>query len=457
LVTTQFWATFPPLWVAIPFLFVCGFLMVYFLGSKGFCTYACPYGGVFAIADRVAPGRIRVTDACNSCGHCTAVCTSNVLVHSEVKEFGMVVDAGCMKCMDCVSVCPTDALYFGFAKPVGIGKSTRKNYSLSWTEELIAALVFAAALLAVWDVYQLVPMLMALAVAGITAFLFVRVVKLVRTRDLSFYQHNLKAGGKLKAAGFVFLLLAGLWIGVNAHSGFIRYHERVGAMAFQSLQIPDELALAGIDASQWLSPSDRTNIAAGTGSFETARRFGLFTNTEALPKYAWLEYLSGRPERAIELLQFAADRQSGQPRAISLYYRGALLNRLGRHGEAVRNLDDALVASPAIVLAREEKGAALWKLNRRAEAAAVWSDAIRGGSGLPLANYFLAGANAALGKADAAAAYEMQAEKIAPADPYFQWMLGLRLQDLGMGELAQKRFARAAELDPRFRTLARPS
>ncbi len=89
LVTTEFWATFPPVWVAIPFLFICGFMTVYFLGSKGFCTYGCPYGGFFSLADKLSPGKIRVTDACNQCGHCTATCTSNVIVHAEVKQFGM--------------------------------------------------------------------------------------------------------------------------------------------------------------------------------------------------------------------------------------------------------------------------------------------------------------------------------------------------------------------------------
>ena len=36
LITSDFWATFPPVWVAIPFLFICGFVTVYFLGSRGF-------------------------------------------------------------------------------------------------------------------------------------------------------------------------------------------------------------------------------------------------------------------------------------------------------------------------------------------------------------------------------------------------------------------------------------
>jgi polyferredoxin len=34
LITADFWATFPTLAVAVPFLFVCGFMTVYFLGSK---------------------------------------------------------------------------------------------------------------------------------------------------------------------------------------------------------------------------------------------------------------------------------------------------------------------------------------------------------------------------------------------------------------------------------------
>ena len=42
--TTEFWATFPG-WIVggLTFL-ICGFFAVYFLGAKGFCTYACPYG-----------------------------------------------------------------------------------------------------------------------------------------------------------------------------------------------------------------------------------------------------------------------------------------------------------------------------------------------------------------------------------------------------------------------------
>ncbi len=451
LITSDFWATFPPVWVAIPFLFVCGFMTVYFLGQKGFCTYACPYGGFFGVADRFAPGKIRVTDACNECGHCTATCTSNVLVHAEVKQYGMVVDPSCMKCMDCVSVCPNDALYFGFGKPaVGVKKTITKNFSLSWPEEIFAALVFAASLFAVWDVYQLVPMLMALGIATVTTFVAVRSLKLLRSENLTFYRHSLKTAGRIKTAGWVFLFFAGLWIGLNAHSGWVRYHERGGAIAFQNLQIPDELALAQSDPDQWLSQADRTNIAEGRKHFHAAVDLGLFTNKEAISKFAWIEYLGGNTDHALQLLDKAASSQEGQARALSLYYRGAILNRQGRADEASKSLDQALAERPDLVAAREEKGESLWLLGRKEEATRVWKEAIRENPRLPLANNFLAGAADANGRRDEAATYEKQAESSTPKDPYYQWMLGLRLQNLGMNKLAEKQFGRAVELNPAF-------
>jgi tetratricopeptide (TPR) repeat protein/ferredoxin len=450
LVTSEFWATFPPVAVAIPFLFICGFMTVYFLGQKGFCTYACPYGGFFSLADKIAPGKIRVTDDCNQCGHCTAVCTSNVLVHAEVKQYGMVVDAGCMKCMDCISVCPNDALYFGFGKPaVGVPKTIKKNYSLTWAEEAIAAVVFFLSFLAVWDVYQLVPMLMALGIATVTTFLALRTLRLFRAKDLSFYRFNLKSSGTIQKTGWVFLTLALLWIGLNAHSGFVHYHESAGARSFLNIKIPDELALARTNPARWLGASDNESINAGKKHFNAAFDYGLFTNSEALPKLAWIEYLSGNNEQAVQLLGKAADHQQGQGKALSFYYRGAILNRLKRYEQALASLNQALAERPDLILALEEKGESLWQLGRREEAVEAWTDAVKNNPKLPLANNFLAAASA--GQTETAIAYEKQADQFTPADPLFHWVLGLRLQNVGMNELAEKHFARAIQLNPEFR------
>lgn len=452
LVTNNFWETFPPLALAIPFLFICGFMTVYFLGSKGFCTYACPYGGFFSLADKVSPGKIRVTDACNQCGHCTATCTSNVLVHAEVKKYGMVVDPGCMKCMDCVSVCPNDALYFGFGKTaIGVQKTITKNYSLTWPEEIAAAFVFLISYLAVWDTYQLFPMLMALGIASVTTFLALRTWRLLRVNDLSFYRFGLKHSGKIQKAGWIFLSFALVWIGLNAHSGWVRYHEFTGVRAYQNIQIPDELALARVNPARWLGASDNKNIAAGKRHLHYALDFGLFTNSDTLSKLAWLEYLSGNTEQAVNLLGRAAEHQKGRGKALSLYYRGAIQNRLGRYDEALRSLDEALAEAPDLIVAREERGESLWQLGRKQEAVSAWNDAVQNNAGLVLANNLLAGAAASQGQSEAAVAYEKQADQSTPVDPLFHWVIGMRLQNVGMNELAEKHFQRAIQLNPEFR------
>ena len=67
--TTEFWATFPG-WIVggLTFL-VCGFAAVYFLGAKGFCTYACPYGAIEKMR--------AVRKECLYCARCYAACPRN--------------------------------------------------------------------------------------------------------------------------------------------------------------------------------------------------------------------------------------------------------------------------------------------------------------------------------------------------------------------------------------------
>ena len=167
-------------------------------------------------------------------------------------------------------------------------------------------------------------------------------------------------------------------------------------------------------------------------------------------KLAWIEYLSGNTEQAVNLLASSAEHQQGQGRALSFYYRGAILNRLGRYEEALKSLDQALAERPDLILAREERGESLWQLGRRQEAVAIWQDAVSRNAGLPLANNLLAGAAQALGSSEAAA-YERQADRYTPDEPFFHWMVGLRLQNVGMNELAEKHFQRAIQLNPTFR------
>jgi ferredoxin len=171
-VTADFWRTFAgPLFASLTFV-TCGFAAVYTLGAKGFCTYGCPYGAVFGAVDRFAAGRILVNDACEQCGHCTATCTSNVLVHDEVRRFGMVVDPGCMKCMDCISVCPQERAALRLSRSPRPGLRPREAgpriYDLSLAEEVFVLAVCALATVAFRGLYDGPPLLMAVALGGIT-------------------------------------------------------------------------------------------------------------------------------------------------------------------------------------------------------------------------------------------------------------------------------------------------
>ncbi|MEC8510927.1 MAG: tetratricopeptide repeat protein [Planctomycetota bacterium] len=205
----EFWSTFTTSWLMAGGTFlVCGFVVVYFLGAKGFCTYACPYGGVFGVVDRVSPGRIRVTDACVQCGHCTLSCTSNVDVSREVHDYGMVVDPGCMKCMDCVSVCPENALHFGFGKPAVLAKAVREKRRpakrLPRVEEAVGLSSFAFAYLAYRGYRQEKDFLLSLGLAALFAFASVLLVRLVRRSDVAVPGFSLKRGGRLRPVAWLF-------------------------------------------------------------------------------------------------------------------------------------------------------------------------------------------------------------------------------------------------------------
>ncbi len=368
----EFWETFPGFWVGLLSLFTCGAAMIYVLGAKGFCTYACPYGGIFGVVDRLSVGRIVVSDACKGCGHCTAVCTSNVVVHEEVRDYGMVVDPGCMKCMDCVSVCPENALSFGLGRPALFAKKRTKvtraaRWSLNFGEEVALVLVFVFALVVfrgvanfewpgsgrrsfVWaeELYGTVPLLWALGLSALTAFVAVYFVRLFRARDVAFQWFTLRKDGALTTSGRAFAGLAGAWMLFMAHSAFVQYH------TFQGNRFVE--ATAPIADAVWRQdksvlgalPNDvKAAVDASAAHFATARAAGLVEDVRIARQEAWLAMIRMDLPEAERILRGVIANHSDFDFAYSSLAQ--VLAWSGRMEEAVATLSKGIEARPASV------------------------------------------------------------------------------------------------------------
>ncbi|MFN8177169.1 MAG: tetratricopeptide repeat protein [bacterium] len=355
LVTASFWATFPGVAIAVPFLLVCGFAVVYLLGAKGFCTYGCPYGAVFGAADGVAPGRIRVTDACDQCGHCTATCTSNVRVHEEVREFGMVVSPGCMKCLDCVSVCPKDALYWGFGKPAtsrGAPKTGRllRRFDLPLRGEIALAATFLLALLAWRGAYGSVPLLMGVGVALCVSFLLATLVRLLRDEDVALQNLTLSTGGRIRGAGFAVIALAVVAAALTLQSGAVRVARAAADRLDAEVVVSREEVLRGGP----LTLSDATrSVAMRAARLDrladgwTAGGLGLVSTPEVALRRAWFALVLGKPSEALGHLERAmGEAPASREARLDLARVRALA---GPRDEAIRDLRRLVAEDPVDV------------------------------------------------------------------------------------------------------------
>ena len=312
LTTAAFWDTFPGWIVGILTLLVCGFATVYFLGAKGFCTYACPYGAAFAVADKLAPMRVRVNENCDTSGHCTAVCSSNVRVHEEVAKYGMVVDSGCMKCGDCVSVCPNDALSFGVGKlplfaaarsavrsgdhpaPTAPGPDlAKRSYPLTWEEELILGIAFLLAFVAFRGLYGVVPFLMSLGLAGVLAFLALIAVRLATRRDLAFRHRALKRAGRLLPAGQVFAAAFGMLALFWVYSGWLKFEVLAGQRALGATARLRQAALQIAEDPAPPTAEERAAAREAVGRFGRVERWSLFPWRGLDSGLAWSCWLAG--------------------------------------------------------------------------------------------------------------------------------------------------------------------
>jgi polyferredoxin/Flp pilus assembly protein TadD len=463
-IVEDFWATFPPWYVAVPFLLVCGFGAVYFLGSKGFCTYGCPYGGFFGPADLVAAGKIVVNERCNGCGHCTAVCTSNVRVHEEVRDFGKVVNPGCMKCLDCVSVCPNHALAFRFAPPTVVtrprddeaAKRVRarragvKHYDLTRREEWAVAAVFMLMLMAFRGMLGQVPLLMAVGLAGIGAFSAWKLWRLLTWPNVRLQNLQLKVKGRWTWAGRVFAAATVLLIAVAAWSGVVRWHLWTAGLIDARITTPPERVLA---AGYVPDPEVRGQADRALEKFRRAdswSRGGIGWPLDAGTnlRVSWLHAVGGRLDEAERALLRAMEQREPAPALLTdlsrlMYLQGKsaaeAVSVLRGLAERWPRLDRARIDVAMIEFASGRHASALEEIDRLLSKPVVRVSTLRE----------VADVLVQVGEAGRAVDVLRRAERVAPADAAVQGALGVALALTGRHDQATTAIRRAEELAPR--------
>lgn len=335
--TTDFVRNLPGPFIALLTFAVCGCLIIYFLGSRSFCRYVCPYGAAFALADRLAPGRIiHVGAACDGCGVCTAACKSNILVHEEIRIHSKVVSPDCLKDLDCVAACPHESLRWGLATPA-LFQSWRKRgrrprrWDASIGEELLIAVVFVASLLILRGLYDAVPFLLALGCAAVLSWMAVISRRLVRRPRVDLGRVALRCRGRLTGCGRLFAVIVAATLAFMSHSAVIRWHEWRGQAAFEELRA----ATTRHDAA-----STTAAAALAIRHLDLCDRFGLVRSTLLTQRLAGAHEWSEAPLEAEPHLRRLID---AMPRDVEPRLRLASLlivaGRLEDAGETLAALD----------------------------------------------------------------------------------------------------------------------
>lgn len=312
LVTSDFWRDLPgPLIITLTFL-TCGLLIVYLFGGRGFCTYGCPYGVLFGLMDRISPGKIRAGGHCEQCGRCTAICTSNVRVHEEIKAYGMVVNPRCMKDLDCVSVCPQNNLRYAFGRPSLArsrqNKAPAPRYDFSIAEDLAMLAIFVLALLIWRGLYDRLPFLMSVALSAVTAYVVITFGRLFYRRELSLNRYLLKQRGKLLRASHAFAAVSSLFLLFTLHSAFVQYHRWRGKHYFaaaHAVQASDPAAQA----------QRRTAAERSIAHLALCDRYGLVSTTSLEMELGTLMLQLDRTPEAETYFRRAVDRNPNYPEA----------------------------------------------------------------------------------------------------------------------------------------------
>lgn len=423
--TTEMWSGLPNALVAIPFLLVCGFATVYFLGARGFCNYGCPYGGIFKPVSKLAPGRIIVDpDKCDACGMCTANCTSGVRVLDDLRVGGAVTDSRCVRTLDCVMVCPQNALKFRFKKPSSQGArnaapqgqagAAKPKRDVTLSEELILLVFFLLTLFILRGLYDIFPLLFAVGIAICALPIGWKLLRLTEDDNVRLHRFQLRRAGRLRPAGFAFIALSALGAGLLAQGGLVRFHTWRASMYDDRVTVSRDLVF---DLSAGVPEEQRRAAAGALAHYRRASGWrsggiGLTDTPSNDVRIAWLSMTLRDLPGAESAMERALSRAPETDAVVVGLAEIILLQ--GRHEVAIERLREAVEANPRLHESQE----------------------------MLAALYFRSG------RLDEGIGRLLTAQKLRPQDASIPHRLAIALSQRGRTDEALVHLERAAELEP---------
>lgn len=326
-VTNDFWRNLPGIGITLLTFFICGFVIVTLGGTRSFCQYVCPYGALFFIADKFAPGKILLKGNCTQCGLCNSVCDSHIKVSAEVNTYGKVVSGDCLKDLDCVQVCPENALSFGFSKPSIITQPISENIVnikriFSIKTGLILLGLFMAFFIIYRDLYHSIPLLLAAAFSVSICFILYYSYLLISRSYVHINHIVLKKSDRITMPGYSFISLTVLLLIFSIHSAIVHgatfMADRLFAQIYNSQSEGKEIA--------------PESISKAIRHYNLADQFGLYSSDQLNRNLAGLYQLCGNEQLAMQrysrVLNKRADIKSGVELAKLFINRKDYINTL---------------------------------------------------------------------------------------------------------------------------------
>lgn len=347
------WAGMPGPWVALPFLLLCGGATVYFLGARGLCRYACPYGGLLRPVERLAPLRVVVDpDLCDQCARCTAACSMQIRVHELTREHGAVIDPDCMRTLDCIEACPTQALALRpVLPPLWRAAEQSAGERIGLIDELLVAAVALAVCALTRGLYGAIPLLLAATLGVLTGFVAWKTLQILRQPDARMHTLPLRRQRRLTGAGRGWLLLVVVGCLLLLQGAAVR-------LSLWQADRLDRAVVVGWDAvaARQVEPPQRAAAVAALRWYTLASPLGsggiaALTTPEVPLRRAWMQLVLGDSASAESTLRAELARVDGDE-AVLLELAQVLLLRADTDG-AIDLLQAAVAVQPTLAAASE--------------------------------------------------------------------------------------------------------